>query len=106
MTAIEERDGVRYYVERTSPLKPIQLLRTPGFKANMWKFEDAEAGAGARAARETRVPASVDVLVVALPTTAGWRGRRPGAGERDRAGRRERRGRRRRAGARGAHVHG
>src|SRR5436853_2184133 len=24
VTAIEERDGVRYYVERTSPLKPIQ----------------------------------------------------------------------------------
>jgi hypothetical protein len=40
VTAIEERDGVRYYVERTSPLKPIQLLRTPGFKANMWQFED------------------------------------------------------------------
>jgi len=42
VTAIEERDGVRYYVERTSPLKPIQLLRTPGYKANMWQFEDAE----------------------------------------------------------------
>jgi hypothetical protein len=27
--AIEDRDGVRFYVERTSPLKPIQLLRTP-----------------------------------------------------------------------------
>jgi hypothetical protein len=43
VTAIEERDGVRYYVERTSPLKPIQLLRTPGFKANVWQFEDVEA---------------------------------------------------------------
>jgi len=42
VTAIEERDGVRYYVERTSPLKPIQLLRTPGFKASTWQFEDAE----------------------------------------------------------------
>jgi hypothetical protein len=41
VTAIEERDGVRYYVERTSPLQPIQLLRTPGFKANVWQFEDA-----------------------------------------------------------------
>ncbi|HMJ03435.1 MAG TPA: hypothetical protein VK506_10865 [Conexibacter sp.] len=41
VTAIEERDGVRYYVERTSPLRPIQLVRTPGFKANMWQFEDA-----------------------------------------------------------------
>ena len=31
MAAIEERDGVRFYVDRTSPLKPIQLIRTPGF---------------------------------------------------------------------------
>jgi hypothetical protein len=29
--AIEERDGVRFYVDRTSPLEPIQLIRTPGF---------------------------------------------------------------------------
>ncbi|HZV75906.1 MAG TPA: hypothetical protein VFF79_19525 [Conexibacter sp.] len=43
VTAIEERDGVRYYIERTSPLKPIQLLRTPGFKASTWQFEEAEA---------------------------------------------------------------
>jgi hypothetical protein len=42
VAAIEERDGVRYYVERTSPVKPIQLLRTPGFKANTWTFEDVE----------------------------------------------------------------
>ena len=31
VAAIEERDGVRFYVDRTSPLKPIQLVRTPGF---------------------------------------------------------------------------
>ena len=31
VAAIEERDGVRFYVDRTSPLKPIQLIRTPGF---------------------------------------------------------------------------
>lgn len=31
VAAIEERDAVRFYVERTSPLKPIQLIRTPGF---------------------------------------------------------------------------
>jgi hypothetical protein len=31
VSAIEERDGVRFYVERTSPLRPIQLIRTPGF---------------------------------------------------------------------------
>ena len=29
--AIEERDGVRFYVDRTSPVSPIQLIRTPGF---------------------------------------------------------------------------
>ncbi len=29
--AIEERDGVRFYVERTSPFSPIRLIRTPGF---------------------------------------------------------------------------
>ena len=32
VTAIEDRDGVRFYIERTSPLRPIQLLRTPGFR--------------------------------------------------------------------------
>jgi hypothetical protein len=31
VSAIEERDGVRFYVEHTSPLQPIQLIRTPGF---------------------------------------------------------------------------
>jgi hypothetical protein len=30
--AIEERDGVRFYVEHASPLKPTQLIRTPGFR--------------------------------------------------------------------------
>jgi hypothetical protein len=30
--AIEGRDGVRFYVEPTSPFAPIKLLRTPGFK--------------------------------------------------------------------------
>jgi hypothetical protein len=29
VAAIEDRDGVRFYVERTSPLKPTQLIRTP-----------------------------------------------------------------------------
>jgi hypothetical protein len=32
VTAIEERDGVAFYVEQTSPLRPIQLVRTPGFR--------------------------------------------------------------------------
>jgi len=30
--AIEGRDGVRFYVEQTSPFKPTQLIRTPGFR--------------------------------------------------------------------------
>lgn len=30
--AVEDRDGVRFYLERTSPLRPTELLRTPGFK--------------------------------------------------------------------------
>jgi hypothetical protein len=29
VAAIEDRDGVRFYVERSSPLKPMQLVRTP-----------------------------------------------------------------------------
>ena len=30
--AIEERDGVTFYVDRTSPLSPMQLIRIPGFR--------------------------------------------------------------------------
>jgi hypothetical protein len=33
VSAIEERDGVRFYVLQTSPTQPIALQRTPGFKA-------------------------------------------------------------------------
>lgn len=32
--AIEERDGASFYVRRTSPTKPMSLLRTPGFTAS------------------------------------------------------------------------
>jgi hypothetical protein len=32
VTAVEERDGVSFYVERTSPLGPTRLLRTPGLR--------------------------------------------------------------------------
>jgi hypothetical protein len=32
VTAIEERDGVRYYVVPTSPLKGIELVRTGGLR--------------------------------------------------------------------------
>jgi hypothetical protein len=31
--AIEERDGACFYVKRTSPVRPMALVRTPGFKA-------------------------------------------------------------------------
>ena len=31
VAAIEDRDGVRFYVEPTSPVEPIRLVRTPGF---------------------------------------------------------------------------
>ena len=34
VTAIEERDGVRFYVDRTSPFAPIRLIRTPGFRSD------------------------------------------------------------------------
>jgi hypothetical protein len=30
VSAIEERDGVRFYVEPTSALQPVKLVRTPG----------------------------------------------------------------------------
>jgi hypothetical protein len=33
VAAIEERDGAFFYVRRTSPVGPIALERTPGFKA-------------------------------------------------------------------------
>jgi transposase InsO family protein len=31
VAAVEERDAARFYVDRTSPLAPIRLIRTPGF---------------------------------------------------------------------------
>src|SRR3954452_18544497 len=34
VSAIEERDGVAFYVEPTSPLRPIKLIRAPGFRRN------------------------------------------------------------------------
>jgi hypothetical protein len=33
VAAIEERDGVCFYVQRTSPMRAMALVRTPGFKA-------------------------------------------------------------------------
>jgi len=39
--AIEQRDGARFYVDKTSPLKPIRLVRTPGFRSNLFEFNGA-----------------------------------------------------------------
>ena len=44
VTAIEERDGARFYIERTSPLKPIRLVRTPGFRSNLFELNGASGG--------------------------------------------------------------
>jgi hypothetical protein len=33
VAAIEERDGAAFYVQRTSPVRPISLVRAPGFTA-------------------------------------------------------------------------
>jgi hypothetical protein len=33
VSAIEDRDGFRFYVDRTPPLAPIKLVRTPGLMA-------------------------------------------------------------------------
>ncbi len=48
VTAIEERDGARFYVERTSPLHPIRLVRTPGFRSNLLELNGASASRPAR----------------------------------------------------------
>ena len=38
VAAIEERDAVRFYVDRTSPLHPIRLVRTPGFGGSFLQY--------------------------------------------------------------------
>jgi hypothetical protein len=43
VTAIEERDGARFYVERTSPWRPIKLVRTPGFRSNLLELNSTQA---------------------------------------------------------------
>lgn len=48
VTAIEERDGARFYVERTSPLRPIRLVRTPGFRTNLRELNGASTSGPAR----------------------------------------------------------
>ena len=42
VTAIEERDGARFYVDHTSPLRPIKLVRTPGFRSNLTEITQAK----------------------------------------------------------------
>lgn len=42
VTAIEERDGARFYVDHTSPLRPIRLVRTPGFRSNLTEMTQAQ----------------------------------------------------------------
>ena len=44
VTAIEERDGARFYIDRTSPLKPIRLVRTPGFRSNLLELNGSSGG--------------------------------------------------------------
>jgi hypothetical protein len=46
--AIEERDGARFYVQRTSPFKPIRLVRTPGFRSNLFELNGASGQRRAR----------------------------------------------------------
>jgi hypothetical protein len=45
VAAIEERDGARFYIERTSPIKPMKLVRIPGFRSNLFELNGASRGA-------------------------------------------------------------
>ncbi len=38
VAAIEERDGVRFYIEPTSPMRSIKLVRIPGFRSNLFEL--------------------------------------------------------------------
>lgn len=50
VTAIEERDGARFYVQRTSPLAAIKLVRTPGFRTNLMEMNGASRPTARRSA--------------------------------------------------------
>lgn len=41
--AIEERDGVTFFVEPTSPFRPIRLVRMPGFRREVPSMNGTEA---------------------------------------------------------------
>lgn len=53
VTAIEQRDGARFYVEKTSIWQPMKLVRTPGFRANLMQMPGA--GSDEREARPVRL---------------------------------------------------
>jgi hypothetical protein len=44
VAAIEERDGARFYIDKTSPIKPIKLVRIPGFRSNLFELNGAQRG--------------------------------------------------------------
>ena len=44
VTAIEERDGVGFYVEQTSPVRPITLVRMPGFRREVPSINGVSPG--------------------------------------------------------------
>jgi hypothetical protein len=46
VTAIEERDGARFYIDRTSPFQAIRLVRTPGFRSNLTELGGAQRSSG------------------------------------------------------------
>jgi hypothetical protein len=48
VTAIEERDGARFYVLRTSPIRPIQLVRTPWLRSNLFELNGSSRRQRAR----------------------------------------------------------
>jgi hypothetical protein len=44
--AIEDRDGARFYVDRTRAWQPIRLVRTPGFRATLVEVEGLRSNPG------------------------------------------------------------
>ena len=41
VTAVEERDGVTFFVERTSPFAPVKLVRMPGLRREVPELPSA-----------------------------------------------------------------
>ena len=66
VAAVEGRDGVRFYVERTSAFRPTRLVRTPGFRRFEATDRETEAAAGvaeARAGDQRRVAVARPAVV-------------------------------------------